>query len=418
MKKRYRYRAYPDGGQARSLARLYGCVRFAYNETIARARAAHEAGLPYPGATALQKAVLTQGKADRPWLREVSGVPLIQAVRDADLAYRAFFASVTGRRKGRRVGAPRFKSRRNPVQSARFTSASSAGGLRVRRRSNPRWGEVYLPKVGWVRFRWSRDLPGQPSSVTVRHLPDSTWELSFVVEAPDRERPGTEQVAGLDLGLADFAAVVRSDGTREKVASPRHLRAAERRLTRAQRSLSRKRRGSANRAKAKARLARAHSKVARSRADHAHKLSTRLARENQAVAVESLSIAGLARTRLAKSVHDAGWGQFLAMLSYKADVVAVDRWEPTSQRCSVCGRLDARKPLSVRTWECPGCGSLLDRDYNAAVNILVAAGLAETINACGGSVRLRLAGAEPVKQEPAEQTSGPRYRGCVGVPRL
>ena len=404
MKRRYKYRAYPDGGQCKALNRLFGCVRFVYNQTIAAARDAHAQGLPYPGSVALDKHVLTLGKAEHPFLREVSSVPLQQAVRDADRAYRNFFDSVTGKRKGRKVGLPRFKSKRDHTQSARFTGAAT---LKTRATINPRWREVYLPKVGWVPYRDSRPLLSRPSSVTVRHLPDDTWELSFVIEVEEAPTPDIVRLAGIDLGLTDFASIVYSDGTREKVPAPRRLRSAEKRLARAQRSLSRKKKGSRNRGKARLKVARIHSKVARQRLDHAHKLSTRLARENQAVAVESLSITGLARTRLAKSVHDAGWGQFLNLLSYKTTVVPVDRWFPSSQTCSACGAVSGKKPLSVREWVCPSCGAHLDRDYNAAVNIMVAAGLAETVNACGGSVRLRLAGAEPVKQEPAEQTPAP-----------
>ena len=393
MKKRYNYRAYPDGAQQRSLSRLFGCVRFTYNQTVAAARAAHEAGARYPGATELQKIVLTRGKAEHPWLGEVSGVPLIQAVRDADHAYRAFFASVTGKRKGPMVGPPRFKSRRDNRQTARFTSASSAGGLRVRACANPRWGEVYLPKIGWLRYRSSRDLPSQPTSVSVRRNPDGTYEVSFVVEAPDRQIVATERVAGLDLGLADFAVIVYSDGTREKVDNPRLLRAAEKRLARAQKALSRTQKGSNNRTKARVVVARRHAAVARRRADFTHKLSTRLSRENQAVAVESLSVAGLGRTRLAKSVHDAGWAQFVQQLADKTTVAAIDRWSPTTRTCSQCGAIGGRKPLSVREWTCPDCGARLDRDYNAALNIMVAAGLAETENACGADVRRALASA-------------------------
>ncbi len=221
-----------------------------------------------------------------------------------------------------------------------------------------------------------------------------------------------EPVAGVDVGLADLAVVARSDGTREKHANPRWLRSKQRRLTRAQRTLSRKQRGSMNREKARLQVAVHHRKVRETRLDHHHKLALDLVRENQTVAIEGLSVLGMARTRMAKSVHDAGWAILFRLLQEKADslgreVVVIDRWEPTTQTCSVCGTPGGRKPLSVREWTCEGCGARLDRDYNAAVNIMVAAGLAETLNACGGSVRRRLAVADPVKQEPTEQTPAP-----------
>ena len=143
-----------------------------------------------------------------------------------------------------------------------------------------------------------------------------------------------------------------------------------------------------------------HRKIREARADHHHKLARRLIDENQVVAVETLNVAGLAKGRLAKSVHDAGWATLIRLIREKAahrgrTVHRVSQWEPTSQVCSVCGVKDGKKPLSVREWTCAQCGTRLDRDYNAAVNIMLAAGLAESLNACGGDVRLRLAGADP-----------------------
>jgi putative transposase len=242
-----------------------------------------------------------------------------------------------------------------------------------------------------MRVRWSRALPSAPSSVTVIREPDGRYFASFVVDRDPTPLPPVPRTAGIDLGLVWFATIVASDGTVDTIANPRYLRAAERRLARAQRNLSRKQKGSKNRAKARLRVAVAHRKVRDRRADHHHKLALRLIRENQAVAVEDLAVAGLARTRLAKSVHDAGWTTFIRLLEAKAaqhgrQVVKVGRWVPTSQTCSVCGYRDGPKPLAIRAWACWECGAVHDRDVNAARNILVAAGLAETRNACGGHV--------------------------------
>lgn len=412
MLKRYRFRAYPTPGQAVALARLFGCVRVVYNDVVAARRTQHEHGLPYESASALQTKLVTQAKQtpQRAWLSEVSSTPLQQAVRDADRAYRNFFDSLTGKRKGRRVGAPRFRSRRDNRQAARFTRQAFTGGVMPVRVSRE-VGKLKLPKIGWVRFEMSRPLPSAPSSVTVIREADGRHYLSFVVDAPAPEvtapaAPG--RVTGVDLGLVDFAAVVSSDGTRHKVTNPRHLRAAQRRLARAQRALARKEKGSANRAKARTRVAAAHRKVRESRLDHHHKLALRLVRENQAIAVEGLSVSGLARAGatgrrgrgLRRSVHDAGWGTFVRVLTEKAtehgrDLIVIDRFAPTSQVCSVCGVQDGPKPLHVRTWTCGGCGTRLDRDYNAALNVLLAAGLAESLNACGGNIRRTLACAVP-----------------------
>ena len=380
MLKRYSYRAYPTVGQQGALTRLFGCCRVVYNDALRRMEDAHKAGslLTFGEASAL----MTKDKTtpERVWLTTVSAVPLQQSLDDLARAYRNFF-----RGKGK-VGHPKFKSRRDRRQSARFTSAARFKVERV----NETWGKVFLPKVGWVKFRFSRDLPSQPTSVTIQRLPDGTFHLSFVVDTPAPVAPATDRVSAIDLGLTDLATIVSSDGTREKVAAPKLLRASERRLAKRQRELARKQKGSANREKASLRVARAHSRVARQRLDLAHKLSTRLARENQAVAVESLSITGLARTRLAKSVHDAGWGILLRLLAEKTTVVAIDRWCPSTRTCSQCGVIGGKKPLHIREWTCPDCGARLDRDYNAAVNIMVAAGLAETQNACGGDVRPKL----------------------------
>jgi len=222
---------------------------------------------------------------------------------------------------------------------------------------------------------------------------------SFAVEtgpAADAARfPPSGTEVGIDLGLTSFA--VLSDGT--VVRSPKFLRRAERKLRRLQKSLSRKAPGSSNREKARARVARAHAKVADSRRDFHHKTSTRIIRENQAVYAEDLCVAGLGRTRLAKSVHDAGWSAFTAMLEYKArrhgrTFGKAGRFEPTSQVCSACGVNDGPKPLSVREWTCGACGTVHDRDVNAARNI-VTAGRAGTLNACGGTVRPGFAPAGP-----------------------
>jgi putative transposase len=198
--------------------------------------------------------------------------------------------------------------------------------------------------------------------------------------------PAADAVIGVDLGLTHFA--VLSDG--RKIASPCFLRRAERKLRRRQRDLSRKDKGSRNRDKARVKVARAHARVADARRDFHHQLSTALIRDNQAVAVEDLAVKGLARTRLAKSVHDAGWSGFVAMLEYKTRLhgrafTRIGRFEPTSQTCSACGVKDGPKPLDVRTWQCQGCGAWLGRDVNAAVNVAKAAGLA--VSACGAQVR-------------------------------
>ncbi|MET7380479.1 RNA-guided endonuclease TnpB family protein [Streptomyces sp. NPDC005526] len=384
MQLRYGFRLYPAPGQRIALAKAFGCARVVFNDAVRAREDARAAGRPFPSAAELSRTLITQAKrtVERVWLGDVSAVVLQQALRDAEAAYRNFFASLTGQRTGLRLGAPRFKSRKQARQSIRFTA-------------NARWsitpgGRLNLPKIGEVRVKWSRALPCVPSSVTVIKDAAGRYFASFVIDtdpAADLQRmPGTQASTGIDLGLAHFA--VLSDGT--KIGSPRFLRRAEKKLKKAQRELSRKQKGSKNREKARRKAARAHAKVADARREFHHQLSTKLIRENQAVAVEDLAVGGLARTRLAKSVHDAGWSQFVGMLEYKAQrygrtFVKVGRFEPTSQMCSTCGHQDGPKPLHVREWTCTACGTRHDRDHNAAKNVKSAAGLAVT--ACGAPVR-------------------------------
>ncbi|MGI5135756.1 RNA-guided endonuclease InsQ/TnpB family protein [Streptomyces sp. CA-106110] len=378
MQLRYGFRLYPNGPQQSALARAFGCARVVFNDALRVREDARAAGLPFVTSAELSKQLTSAKRTpQRAWLAEVSSVILQQSLRDLDAAYRNFFDGLKGKRP--KTGPPCFKSKRDSRQAIRFTANA---GWRI----TP-GGKLRLPKVGDVSVKWSRTLPSTPSTVTVIKDSAGRYFASFVVETePAEVLPEVTPQVGIDLGLGHFA--VLSDG--RKIDSPRFLRRAEKQLKKAQRSLSRKAKKSANRNKARLRLARAHARVADARREFHHQLSTKLIRENQAIAVEDLAVKGLARTRLAKSVHDAGWSQFLAMLEYKASrygrtLVRIGRFEPTSQVCSACGVKDGPKPLHVRVWECGACQTVLDRDINAAVNVAKAAGLAVT--ACGAQVR-------------------------------
>ncbi|MET9060392.1 RNA-guided endonuclease TnpB family protein [Streptomyces antibioticus] len=379
MQLRYSFRLYPSAGQRAALARAFGCARVVYNDALRARETARGKGLPFPKTGDLSRQLITEAKntPERAWLGEVSAVVLQQSLRDLDTAYRNFFDGLKGKRP--HMGAPRYKSRKNTRQAVRFTA-------------NARWSittgrKLRLPKIGDVRVKWSRTLPSTPSTVSVVKDSADRYFASFVVETgPEEVLPETTPGLGIDLGLRHFA--VLSDG--RKIDSPRFLRRAEKRLKKAQHALSRKEKAGKNRNKARIRVARAHARVADARREFHHRLSTRLIRENQAVAVEDLAVKGLARTRLAKSIHDAGWSAFVSMLEYKAArygriFVRIGRFEPTSQVCSQCGVKDGPKPLHVRVWECGACGVVLDRDINAAVNVAKAAGLA--VSACGAQVR-------------------------------
>ena len=386
MQVRYRYRIYPSPGQQQALARVFGCARVVYNDCLRLRDACYAAGENISD-TEVQRRVVTLAKhtPEREWLGEVASVALVQACRDARRAYKNWFDSLKGRRKGSKVRHPKPR-RKHGKQSIRLTRNGFA--LHGER--------MYVAKVGDIKVQWSRDLPSVPSSVTVIREPDGRYYASFVVERATVPLSACDREIGVDLGLNSL--IVTSDGG--AIPNPRFLRKASKRLRRAQRVLSPRQEGSANRARARHRVAVLHRKVRETRLDHAHKMALRLVRDNQAVYAEDLAVSGLMRTRLARSVSDAGWSQLMRCVEEKAaqygrTFARIGRFEPTSQVCSACGVKDGPKPLIVREWACAACGTVHDRDVNAAKNIL-ALGRRERLNACGAGVRPRLvaAGAE------------------------
>ncbi|MFB7056386.1 RNA-guided endonuclease InsQ/TnpB family protein [Streptomyces vinaceus] len=404
MKLRYNFRVYPNALQRQALAQAFGCTRVVWNDCLRARMAAHEAGLPYLKSAELSKQHITRAKRtpERAWLADVSAVALQQSLRDLDNAFKHFFDSARGRSKSRKTAPPRYKSKKDSRQSIRLTrSAFSLDGD----------GRVHVAKVGGLKVKWSRPLPTAPSSLTLVKDCAGRYFASFVVDTEPEVLPQAESEVGIDLGLTTFA--VLSDG--RKISSPKFLRRAEKKLQRAQRDLSRKTKGSKNEAKARVKVAREHARVTDRRRDWHHKESTRIIRDNQAVYVEDLAVHALARTRLAKSVHDAGWATFVNMLGYKAvkhgrRFGKISRFEPTSRVCSTCGYHDGPKPLHVRQWICPHCETVHDRDENAAVNTL-AAGRADRLNACGAPVG---PGAIPARRD---ETGSPRG-GLVAAARI
>ena len=393
--KRYRYRAYPKKGQEQLVAALFGCVRVVYNDALAYSKEQYKdtGKKPSSGDLSARLTRLKQapGKA---WLKEVSAVPLQQSLRDLDRAYTNFFASVTGRRKGPKVGAPRFR-RRSHRQAARFTSQV----FKVRETTHG-VGFVKLPKIGEVRFSLSRALPSPPTSLTLIQEADGKYYVSFVVETTPTPAPEpTAYAVGVDMGLEDLAIAVNGNGETTVFPNIRPLRQAEKKLARLQKQLSKKKKGSNRYTRQRLRVAKAHTKVRNVRVHHLHHVANQIVNENQVITLETLSITGLARTRLGKSVLDASWGHLNRLIAEKAaeygrTLIRVDRFAPTTQTCSICGTPNGRKPLRIREWSCTSCQHRVDRDRNAAVNIMLAAGLAESLNEhCGDDVRRLLANA-------------------------
>ncbi|MEU4344505.1 RNA-guided endonuclease TnpB family protein [Nocardia sp. NPDC023852] len=371
VKRAYKYRFYPTGAQCEQLARTFGCVRYVYNRALAersRAWTQEHRRISY----AESDKMLTQWKRDLKthWLTEPSKGPLQAALRNLQSAYDKFWRKQTG--------YPQFKRKGRSKESATYFSNCFTyrdGQIRLAKQSEP------------LDIRWSRPLPdgASPSQVTVSKDARGRYHISILVEDTIIEHAPTDSAIGVDAGITNLYTF--SSG--EKVSNPRHEKRDRERLAKAQRALSRKQKGSRNRAKARLGVARIHARIADRRRDHLHKLSTRLVRENQVIAIEDLSVRNMVRNRsLARAISDASWSQFRSMLEYKADwygrtVVAVDRFYPSSKTCSTCGRINTAMSLHVREWTCP-CGAFHDRDVNAAKNI-EAAGLA--VLACGDGVR-------------------------------
>jgi putative transposase len=424
----YRFALDPTPAQERALRSHAGAARFAWNWGLARCRERHEAeGTWYTGID-LHKLWNERKKADPAlsWWRENSKCAYQEAFRDLDRALRDFVTSKKGARKGRRLGFPRFKKRGTCRDAFRLTT----GALRCAGTT------VTLPKLGTIRTHEStRKLARRLGNGTARILSATVsrtaqrWYVSFTVEAgrqvPERHaRPGS--AIGVDLGVKTLLAGVDDAGNVVTVAGPKALRTSLRKLRRTSRAHSRKKLGSANRRKASARLARVHARAANVRADALHKATRDLARRYETVVAEDLNVAGMIRNRrLARAVADAGFGAARQMLAYKTawnggQLVTAGRFYPSSKTCSGCGAVKAKLLLSERTYICTACGLVLDRDINAARNLLqLAASGAESLNACGGTVRPGLAGHVPVKQEPGAALAGetgtvPRQRGTAG----
>jgi putative transposase len=385
MKARYRYRIYPNPPQRRMLARTFGCVRVVFNDALQLRQEEYRSNGKKLSSVELQKRLITQAKhtTERWWLSEVSVTALQQSVQDACLAFKNFFQSLKGQRQGRKVGFPRCKRKSN-AQSFRLTRNSF--------RLKSKTGKVNLAKIGDVKVKWSRELPSEPSSVTVIQDAAGRYFVSFVCEVEPIQQPTPNDGVGIDLGITTFATL----STGEKIANPRLLQRQLKKLRRLQQSLSRKVKGSGRYQIARKNVAKLHACIKDTRTDFLHKLSTKLVRENQALVLEDLNVSGMVKNRkLARAISDVGWRQFRTLLESKAirygrDVQVISRWEPTSQRCSCCGQIGGKKPLNVRAWTCLHCGAEHDRDVNAAINIKAciersrnaAGGHSEALNAC------------------------------------
>ena len=366
MKARYTYRIYPNRLQQDKLAQVFGCVRVVYNDALAVVKATPKSE-KWPSNGELQKLVITQAKLTeaREWLSSVSVVPLQQSVQDLGVAFKNWFAGLKGEGRAK---FPKFKKRSN-TQSARFTQR----GFSL---SN---AKLVLAKMGEFKVQWSRQLPSEPSSVTIIKNTAGQYHASFVVEVGQKSVEPIRPAIGVDLGIKVFA--FPSFG--EPIKAPDYTE-LDKKVRHLQKRLAKQQKGSSRRELTRLKIAKLQLKIRNIRKNFLHTQSTKLIRENQAVSLEDLAVSNMVKNRkLSLAISQQGWAEFREMLQRKAAqyvnrvVNIISRWEPTSQVCSCCGFKWGKVDLSVRSILCISCGVEHDRDHNAAKNIeKVGAGLA------------------------------------------
>lgn len=381
----------PTPRQERMLASHAGAARFAYNAGLAHVKDALENGeAPEWSHYALRRwwnankdALAVNPATGVVWWSQNSKEAYSMALRDLAQALSNWAKSRKGQRKGKRVGFPRFRTKNHAMRfaySTAFTAptASDPYGLKL-----PRVGRVHCMENAHKRVNGARLI-----RVSVSHRA-GCWYASLTVERESTPTSAPKgHTVGVDLGVKNLATL--SDGT--VIPNPRALNTRLKALRKAQQALSRKTKGSARRRKAQERVARLHARIADVRADAINKATTMIARTYSTVCIEDLNVAGMVKNRrLARSVSDASLGEFRRQLDYKtartgAALHVIDRWYPSSKTCSKCGAVKAKLSLSERVYRCDACGLSIDRDLNAAINIMVAGSAPETLNARGGDI--------------------------------
>lgn len=358
MEKAYKYRIYPNKMQQELIQKTFGCTRFVYNYYLNKRKESYENGKSTFTYNMCSKD-LTQLKIDLVWLKEPDKDALQNALKDLDMAYKKFFKEHTG--------YPNFKSKKNRYKSYRTSCTNNNIRFKNKR--------IKLPKLGFIKIRDKQIPQGRILNATISQEPNGHYYCSLCcTDVVCKELPKTNQKIGIDLGLAYFA--IMSDGT--KIQNPRFYEKSEQKLAKLQRELSRKTIGSKRWNKERIKVANLQNHIANQRKDFLQKLTTNIVKTYDVIAIEDLDVQSMKETDSTirnKRVNDVSWSEFRRMLTYKIkwygkQLSIVDRYYPSSQICHCCGHRDGKKSEDVRVWICPDCNSELDRDINAAINIL------------------------------------------------
>lgn len=400
----YKYRLYPDQDQKELLAQHFGCARHIYNWALEKKKLHYEHAGESLSRRQLQDLLVESKKEEKPWLREVNSQSLLAALQHLDTAFSNFFRG--------RAKFPRFKKKASGWQSFQCPQHVKVdfGAKRIS-----------LPKISGIKAVLHRTFTGRVKTVTVKRTPSGKYYASVLVDdgqqAPEPSAVQDQTTLGIDVGISHFAI----DSNGDKTDNPRHLKRSLKKLAIEQRRLCRKKKGSANRARQKRQAALVHEKISNRRNDFIHQQTAKLVNNSHVAsfAVETLNIKGMVRNhKLARSITDCGWGHFIQALKYKCErlgknVLCLDRFAPSSKRCSCCGHIADKMPLSVRTWRCPVCLSEWDRDVNAAINIKQFA----VADALGQSVCVKSSPAAPhVSACAAAKGANPTRHGSQEAP--